>query len=1077
MPDRRVIDNHSSKAHDFLRRMLGTAKSLRVVSAYFSIYGFELLAEQLEGLRHVRFLFGDPRSVEDVDPGAQSSKYYELTESGLSPAVILRQKPLAQRCQAWIQRRSVEVRSMRQSNFLHGKMYLADGEASSALTGSSNFTLRGLGGGQQPNVEINLATEDPPTLEELGNWFDALWHNPDRSENAKQKVLDALARIGKDYSPEALYFKTLYELFRDELERRQEGDAAAQAAGLTDSQIWNMLYGFQQDGARSVISKLNAHQGCILADSVGLGKTYTALAVIKHFELANQRVLVLCPKRLTNNWSVYQAANNNKHNPFDKDQFGYTLLAHTDLSRDKGSSGGVDLGQFNWGNSDLVVIDESHNFRNHAGQRYMRLLDEVIKAGAKTKVLMLSATPVNTSLIDLRNQIHLMTEGRDGDFVESLNVRSVGITLASAQKAFRSWEKADPPAHGKRDKAELVDSLGSDFLRLLDGLSISRSRRQIEEFYSADMVRVGQFPHRSQPVNKHPPTDLKGQLSYEQLAERIKEFSLAVYQPSAYVVDEERKAELEREKKVLNFNQKDREGFLVGMMRVNFLKRLESSPEALRLTLDRTIGKIRVLLEKIARFQSAQSETVRLTDDDVTPGLDEDDDEFAINRSRNPYRLQELDLARWRADLRNDRDTLQSARDQVALVTPGRDGKLQALSEAIANKAGSPTRNLDGRANRKLLVFTTFKDTALYLFEQLEDLANETGVNMALVCGDLCRSTNGLANFDAILSAFAPKARRRNESSEQADIDLLLATDCISEGQNLQDCDTVLNYDIHWNPVRLLQRLGRIDRIGSQSETIRMINFWPTTDMDAYLRLKSRVEARMALANMAATGDEDLLDEENAQIEINFRDQQLRRLREEMIDLEELDDSPALGDFTLDSFLAQLLTFLQRNKDMLEKMPMGAYAVVEVRDSELPPGVIFCLQQRNSGAESAKRPASAVHPHYLVYVGKNGDIRYGCGSARRILGAFHAAASGKSEPIKALCDRFDQETGHGRAMAAYDDLLNKCIGQIVQAGAASQASGLGLKGDAAFKLPRVSEVARTRADFELKSWLVIQERA
>jgi len=1066
------VDNQACAAHDFLRGVLESAKSLRAVSAYFSIYGFELLAEQLENLSCVRFLFGDPSSVEDVDPGAQPSKSFDVTESGLSPSVILRQKPLAKRCRDWIKHHSVEVRSMRQSNFLHGKMYLADGESPASLTGSSNFTRRGLGGGAQPNIEINLAADDSQTLEELGFWFDQLWGDKTRTEDAKQRVLDALARIGKDHAPESVYFKTLYELFRSELTRRQEGNVAAQASGFTDSQVWNMLYGFQQDGARSVIAKLNAHRGCILADSVGLGKTYTALAVIKHFELCNQKVLVLCPKKLMHNWSLYQAANNNIHNPFGKDRFGYSLLAHTDLSRDGGWSGGVDLSNFNWGNFALVVIDESHNFRNHAGQRYARLLEHVIKSGSKTSVLMLSATPVNTSLIDLRNQIHLITEGREGDFEESLNVRNVGSTIAVAQKAFRNWEKT-APISGKRDKAQLLEALGSDFLRLLDGLSISRSRRQIEKFYAADMARVGQFPRRSRPVNKHPPTDLKGQLSYEQLACRIRQFSLSVYQPSAYVVDEARRKELELEKKNLNFNQQDREGFLVGMMRVNFLKRLESSPEALRLTLDRTIGKITGLLEKIALFQKARQRADTLEDSDITPLVDGDDEEFTVNRSRNPYRLRELDLNRWQADLRKDRRTLRAARSQVALVTPERDGKLHRLREEVAAKASNP---IDGQVNRKLLVFTSFKDTAVYLFEQLEELAHEKEINMALVCGDLCRSTNNLANFDDILSAFAPKARRRNDPSGQSEIELLLATDCISEGQNLQDCDTVLNYDIHWNPVRLMQRLGRIDRIGSQSKEIHMINFWPTADMDSYLRLKIRVEARMALANMAASGDEDFLDEENAQLEINFRDQQLHRLRDEMVDLEELDDSPNFSDFTLDYFLAQLLNYLERNKDALESMPLGAYAVTETDDSDLPPGVIFCLRQRNAGPDGAKRPASALHPHYLVYIRSDGDIRYGCGSARRILGAFESAAAGQIEPIRGLCDRFDRETGQGRKMAAYDGLIKRCIGQILQAHADSQASGLGIEGDSGFKLPRASEMPSTPANFELTSWLVVMGR-
>ena len=537
MPSRRIIDNQTGTVAEYLKRALTNADDFSFVSAYFTIYGYGLLADQLDRVGHTRFLFGDPTSVEDLDPGEDEPKSFELTEHGLAPNQVLHQKTLARQCAEWAGKDNVAIRSVSRANFLHGKMYLARSpHGSTSVVGSSNFTKRGLGGSDLPNLEINLATEDPATVAELSAWFNRLWSDEQRTEDAKQRVLDALARLGRDHAPEAVYYKTLYELFRRHIEARLAGDDPATAAGFRDSQIWNVLYGFQQDGVKSVIAKLREHAGCILADSVGLGKTYTALAVIKYFELRNERVLVLCPRKLWQNWSLYQVGNNHIQNPFPEDRLAYTLLAHTDLSRDAGLSGNVDLAHLNWRNYDLVVIDESHNFRNDGGQRYRRLLDEVIKVGSRTRVLMLSATPVNTSLLDLRNQIYLMTGGRESAFADSLGVRSIRNTMAAAQREFKAWETGQSPG-GKRDKAQLLESLGPDFLRLLDGVSISRSRRQIDRFHASEMDRIGRFPERACPVNRHPPTDLQGQLSYRDIADRIGEFKLAVYQPSAYVID------------------------------------------------------------------------------------------------------------------------------------------------------------------------------------------------------------------------------------------------------------------------------------------------------------------------------------------------------------------------------------------------------------------------------------------------------------------------------------------------------------------------------------------------------------
>ena len=676
----RILDNEVATVADYLRRNLQNAGTFDFVSAYFTIYGYELLADELENLTGVRFLFGDPTSVEQLDPNAQKPKSFELTETGLLPKHTLRQRQLAKRCEVWVARDSVAIRSIRQSNFLHGKLYLTSGPHGGAgAVGSSNFTKRGLGGNRQSNLEINLATDEPTMLSELQAWFEKLWNDDNRTEDVKDQVLNALARIGQNYAPEWVYYKTLYELFRKDIEAMLEDDALA-ATGFTESKIWKTLFKFQRDGVRSVIAKLRAHNGCILADSVGLGKTYTALAVIKYFELRNERVLVLCPKKLWENWSLYQAANGHIQNPFPDDRFGYTLLAHTDLSRNSGRSGNIDLANFNWKGYDLVVIDESHNFRNHEGQRYRKLLEETIASGTRTKVLMLSATPVNTSLTDLRNQIYLMTEKHEDAFRNSLGIGNIQTVISTAHKQFKEWET------GRRDKSLLLDKLGADFLRLLDGVSISRSRRLVEQFYSDEMENIGRFPEHNDPINQHPATDLNGSLSYKDLADCIGEFQLAIYQPSSYVTDQARLKELEAARQRDNFNQQDREHYLIGMIRTNFLKRLESSAHSLTLTLERTIDKINNLLDKIYRYQNNQQPENNLVNVEILPEDEDDDDEFFVNRARRPYRLSELDLPRWTTDLQQDKDTLSEALQQVQGITPKRDGKLAELQKTIRDK-------------------------------------------------------------------------------------------------------------------------------------------------------------------------------------------------------------------------------------------------------------------------------------------------------------------------------------------------------------------------------------------------------
>ena len=1061
--------------HDFLQQEIQNGSALSIVSAYFTIYAYEKMQHTLNKIEELRFLFGDPDFVKRMDPNNADQKAFDITDTGLALNQQLRQKPIAKACAKWIQEK-VEIRTTRESNLIHGKMYhIANNSVEKAIMGSSNFTMRGLGLTQDSNnIELNLEVDSNRDRQDLKAWFDEIWNDDKLVEDVKEKVLATLGQIGKDHAPERIYYKTLYELFRDEIETRKTNDQTLEDTHLYDTQVWETLYEFQKEGVKSVIARLLRHNGCILADSVGLGKTYTALAVIKFFELRNERVLVLCPKKLHDNWALYPAYNSQDTNPFLDDKFGYTVRWHTDLSRYSG-----DLENFNWRNFDMIVIDESHNFRNDTKptrdadgnfvrhSRYTRLLEEVIKEGTKTKVLMLSATPVNTSLIDLRNQIYLMTEKREDVFRESLGIGNIGSLLRQAQKEFKTWED-ESGENGKKDKAKLLETLGAEFFQLLGGISIARSRRHIKTFYADEMVRIGEFPTPQKPENCHPPTDLTGELSYKALADQIAEFTLSIYQPSSYVISKAAKQRLADEKQKFRFNQADRERFLIGMMQTNFLKRLESSAHSLSETLERTIGKIDDMLEKIDRYQ--QNPRIQDAAADLLPDDDEDDEEFLVNRARNPYHLSELDCIRWKKDLIKDKETLTAAWDNVRAITPERDGKLKAIKAHIRNKAQNPTTDKDGKINRKVLVFTTFKDTSDYLYENLSDLTEALKLKMATVSGNDTQN-----KFNAILNNFAPKARTQKNSVAD-EIDVLIATDCISEGQNLQDCDTVLNYDIHWNPVRIIQRFGRIDRIGSRNATVKMINYWPTEDMEVYLRLQSRVESRMALADTAASGDDDPLNEftyEQAQMELNFRDEQLKQLREDVLDLDDLSDGVVMSDFTFDYFFAQLLKYLEKNKAELEATPKGAYAVTTNENSPTETGVIFCLQQRNATAAIEKKTPSPIYPYYIVYIRKNGDIRYGCANAKQVLDLFETAAVGKSDELPELCLQFDQETQHGKHMADYNKLLNAVVAHITRSHQKTQSKNLGRGGTRGFKLPVASEAPRDSGDFELVTWLII----
>ena len=1092
-----IVDNRDIRVGEFLLDNIKPGSNLSIVSAYFTIYAYKAMQDVLDNSGPVRFLYGDPTAVSAPDPSDSNVKSFKLNEdSGMELKQALIQKPLAGACAEWI-RKKVEIRKIKKANFLHGKLYhVAQEGKSAALTGSSNFTVRGLGFGDTPNIELNLDVQGEPDRNALLDWFESLWGDEKLTADAQEDVLAALDRLSQPYAPEFVYYKTLFHVFEKWLQRHAELNELIQDTHLHDTEIWKALYAFQRDGATSAINRLLRHNGCIIADSVGLGKTWTALAVIKFFELRNERVLVLCPKRLENNWARYTAHAASRNNPFDKDRLNYIVMAHTDLSRYEGRAGGVDLAQFNWSGFDLIVIDESHNFRNEGKDRkdedgnvirhsrYNRLVEEVLKDGVHTKVLMLSATPVNTALRDLRNQIYLITEKREDSFQKALGIDNLQSMFATAQREFQKWqeEQEEHNSNKKLDKSLLLENLGANFLSLLDAVTLARSREHIRRFYPEVANKIGGFPIRTKPWNLHPGSDSKGVLSYEDLHERIGNFQLSLYKPSQYLIDT---SSLEEEKKKFQFDQSDREQNLIGMMRINLLKRLESSVYAFTLTMSRILKKmddIDQLIEKWRKHGKTGKFDNQLYEED-------EDDEFLIGK-RLQYRLDELNVDQWQNDLSDDRKVFEEVHDLAEQVTVERDAKLQELKRVLREKVNNAPIDKDGRANRKALIFTTFADTALYLYDQLEEwVKKELKVEIALVTGtDQNNSSVGISNYDRILTKFAPMGQLNHQTNEikeaNGEIDILIATDCISEGQNLQDCDFVVNYDIHWNPVRLMQRFGRIDRLGSRNRQITMVNFWPTPDLECYLKLENRVEARMALADATATGHDDLLNTEDNnkklfQSEITFRDKQLIGMRDEILDIEETEIGIGLNDLTLDDFIAELLHYIQQNRVALESAPLGIHAIVDDNiniNSKgsadfVQPGAIFCLKRNE---DTSKRTPNRLWPYFLVYVRSDGSVLCNFKQAQKCLTLFRKLTTGQSKAESFLENLFDKKTKQGQCMEEYDKLLASALSDISNTFRTAELKSL--SNDRSAVLTKKRPTPDHSRDFTLITWLVIEER-
>lgn len=1107
-----IRDNHShGTVGDFLRQSISHNSDISIVSAYFTIYAYHRLKSSLDNIHQLRFLFGEPTFIKSLDPEKVNTRDFKIEDDKIVIPLESRltQKAIARECSEWIKKKA-EIRSMVKPNFLHGKMYHVRQESGieKAIAGSSNFTVNGLGLGGSKNIELNMVVDSDRDRQELKEWFDAIWDDKTGLvEDVKEQVLKYIEQLYVENEPEFIYFKTLFHIFEDYLDEQKKGGLLNERTGFFDSEIWHTLYDFQKDGVKGAVNKILKHNGCIIADSVGLGKTFEALAVIKYFELLNNRVLVVCPKKLSGNWTIYQASQNHALNPFKKDRFSYTVLYHTDMARESGHSdaNGIDLENFNWGAYDLVVIDESHNFRGNPLEhtredgsvrmnRAKWLMEKVIKSGVKTKVLMLSATPVNNTLRDLRNQIALITEGNDGALFEHCKIKDISFTLKNAQTHFTNW--ADPKKNPKRNMKQLLERLDSAFFKLLDELTIARSRKHIKSFYNIEAI--GKFPERNKPHSVNPEIDLNNRFpSYDTLNKQILKYELSIFKPSKYIKPDMKKKYEERgQGQVLAFTQENREKFLIGMMKVNFLKRLESSINSFEISMDRTIKKIERLEDKINDFLKSKAKSREGSLEGLEPDEDEleenadDLDQWQVGK-KFEYDLADLELERWLKDLKNEKEALIDLYNNAVSVTPERDAKLAELKKIIAAKVGNPFN----ANNKKVVVFTAFADTAQYLYENIKTWSkSDLKLNCALVCGSYTQTTYGKGDYDSILLNFSPVSKNRAKMtgvSQSGEIDLLIATDCISEGQNLQDCDYLINYDIHWNPVRIIQRFGRIDRLGSKNSSIQLVNFWPTKDLDNYINLKERVEARMALVDVTATGEDNILDvdqiEELITDDLKYRNQQLKKLKEEVLDLEDMDETVSLTDFTLDDFRVELSNFLENNRKRLTAAPFGLYAVVpspsgghagmneprpfsETEKDILKPGVVFCLKQK--GDSDGNEEVNPLNPYFLVYIRDDGNVRFNYTNAKQILEIYRVVCQGRESPYEKLCGLFNAETDNGEKMDSYTELLKKAVDEIARV--FKKRGNQRLTTDRGALLVPPENQINDLESFELVTWLVIK---
>jgi hypothetical protein len=1076
----KILDNINQTVKDDLAETISKGDKLSIAAACFSIYAYQALKKQLDGIEELRFIFTSPTFLQEKVPKEKREFYIPQlnrerslygTEFEIKLRNELTQKAIARECADWI-RKKVQFRSNFTGGIINGFINVESQKKTITYAPINGFTTSDIGCERGNNI-INLVNKiDTPFSNQYIQMFDQIWYDTNLLQDVTEQVIDSITAAYNENSPEFVYFVAIYNIFNEFLEDISEDVLPNEATGFKETKIWNKLYDFQRDAALAIINKLEKYNGCILADSVGLGKTFTALSVIKYYELRNRMVLVLCPKKLGDNWRTFKE--NYRNNPIAADHLRYDVLYHTDLSRDHGFSGNIDLSKLNWGNYDLVVIDESHNFRNGGeylghGQdkrqnRYLKLLNKVIRTGVKTKVLMLSATPVNTGFSDLRHQLELAYEGNPSLINQKLDTaKPIDVIFRNAQTAFNKWSKLTPK---ERTTENLLRSLDFDFFTMLDSVTIARSRKHIEKYYNTS--EIGKFPQRMKPVMLRPRlTDLPSAIDYDEIYDQLMKLNLAVYIPTDFLLESKRAKYIDSSK---NIHRAGREIGIRRLMCINLLKRLESSVYSFRITIDRMKAVINSTIANIDAYVNGKGQFVRTQEffEDDFDGDDRNSDFFDNSGRKFDIDLGDMDYISWREKLAEDAEILELLSLMIKDITPEHDTKLQTLLRLIADKVQHPFNP----GNRKILLFSAFSDTVEYLYTQVAPFVKERfGLDTAMITGTTdARTTVHLkhADFNTILTLFSPLSKDKEllMPGNHDAIDILIATDCISEGQNLQDCDYCINYDIHWNPVRIIQRFGRIDRIGSKNEKIQLVNFWPNIDLDKYLELKGRVETRMKASIMTATGDDNPIDPEE-QGDLAYRKAQLEKLQNEVVDIEEMQSGVSIMDLGLNEFRLDLLEYVKRQSN-LDKTPLGIHAVVAATE-DAPKGTIFILKNRNANINISRR--NQLHPFYMVYVCDEGPTVYiNHLQPKKLLDVLRRLCKGKSKPDQALCRQFNKETQDGRNMSYYSNLLSFAVKSIVDLNEENAIDSLFSSGGTTALMDHIDGLD----DFELVCFFVVK---
>lgn len=1006
---------------------------LAVLSSLFTLYGFSSLKKELSKVDQTRLYLTDWQE--------QSLQSLIGTTHEVRLLNQLDQKRVAAECAKWI-RGKIEVKASLTKQVTQNLIHLQSKQVSFAIHGSATISPIGLGDIGSNSLQMNMGLTDTESSRQLLTWFDSIWADEINSKSIKKELIEKLDYIAADQPANFVYFLTLFNLFKDFLEDIDEENIIRSKTGFKDTIVWNKLYKFQKDGVLGAIDKLEKHNGCIIADSVGLGKTFEALAVIKYYELRNDRVLVLCPKKLRDNWTMYII--NDKRNLLASDRFNYDVLNHTDLSRSKGYSGEINLETLNWNNYDLIVIDESHNFRNNPNKaegktRYERLLNDVIRSGVKTKVLMLSATPVNNRMNDLKNQVAFITEGQDTAFNE-VGIKSIESTLKLAQKQFNQW--VSEPVEN-RTTATLLDSMSFDYFKLLDIVTIARSRKHIEKYYGT--ADIGRFPTRLPPKNIYSDIDLSNEFPpLKEVNKTIRKLSLAGYSPLKFVRIDKKEEYARRYDKAVGggkgvFRQVDREESLIHLMRVNLLKRMESSIHSFTLTVSKLLNQVESLLSKIDDHDSDLIDALNIEELQDIELESTELEQFMIG-NKTKVLLQDMDLIRFRQELEADKIFLSSIVEAAKGVTAQRDAKLELLKQTIAAKVRNPL-NPD---NKKVIVFTAFADTAQYLYSHIAQWASlELGIHSALITGGGTNKTtlSGLGiDLNNILTTFSPVSKERHKLDPNAttQLDLLIATDCISEGQNLQDCDTLINYDIHWNPVRIIQRFGRVDRLGSKNTRIQLVNFWPNMELDEYINLEAKVSGRMMLLDISATGEENVIDENAKEMnDLEYRRKQLQQLKDAVVDLEDMTGGVSITDLTLNDFRMDLSGYMNQKENLakLENAPFGFYSVTPIDKvlaaEGIKPGVVFCLKNIRTGTEAVQVDSNyPLAPYFLVYVSDNAVVELNFTQGKKIIDLLKRQAFTHTTVVAQAVEHMNSRTSHGQDMEHYQLLLAIAVDNI-----------------------------------------------